>query len=322
MQVFDGYQHVPPGFGPSVVAIGNFDGVHCGHRAILAELRSQSAASGARAVVVTFEPHPLRLLRPADCPSLITPLPQKLALLATTGVDAAVVLPFTRELSEQSPRSFATDVLRDALQAVAVHEGDNFRFGYRAEAGLEQLRALGQELGFTVVAHSLLHRRGLPVSSSQVRACVAAGQLSQARSLLGRPFSLCSTPASGRGIGTRLLVPTINLAHYAGLKPAHGVYVTRLRIGTGPAARTFRAVTNAGNRPTFGEDSYAIESHLLDFAPLELTEETPLELTFLHRLRGEHQFPSPEALKRQIGRDVMQAQRYHALTQLLAPNLR
>lgn len=318
MLVFNGQTGVPADFGSSIVGIGNFDGVHCGHRALLAELRRQAAGSGMRSVVITFDPHPLRLLRPADCPELITPQEQKLALLAETGVDAALVLAFDVQFSQQSPRSFAERVLRDALHAAWVHEGDNFRFGYRAEAGMEQLRELGQELGFGVAAHQVLHRRGYAVSSSQIRELLAQGAVEQARALLGRPFSILSTLARGRGIGGKLTVPTINLAPYAELKPANGVYVTHLRVGDGAAARNFEAVTNAGNRPTFGEDSYAIESHLLDFAPVELGDETPLELSFLHRLRPELRFASPEALKSQIGRDVTLAKRYHSLARRLA----
>ncbi len=298
----------------SVVAIGNFDGVHCGHRAILAEVRERARAAKAQSVVVTFDPHPLRVLRPAEAPLLLTPLEQRLALLAETAVDATVVLPFTEEFSRWSAESFARDILREALGATAVHEGDNFRFGYRAEAGVERLRALGTELGFSVVTHTVLHRRGYPVSSSQVRVLLARGEVAGARALLGRPFSIRSTQAHGRGIGTRLLVPTVNLAPYAELKPAHGVYVTAVRIGS----RLFQAITNAGNRPTFGEDSYAIESHLLDFdpavsEPLEIAEDTPVTVAFLKYLRGEQRFPSPDALRWQIGRDIAAARRFHTL---------
>ncbi len=306
-------RELSPFGGPSVVAIGNFDGVHLGHRAILADVLAQAKKARARAVVVTFDPHPLRVLRPAGAPPLLTPMPERLRLLAGTGVDRAVVLPFTDAFSRESARGFAERVLRDGLGAIAVHEGDNFRFGYRAEAGLEALRLLGEELGFAVVAHPMLHRRGLPVSSSTVRGLVAEGRVERARALLGRPFAIASTQARGRGIGSRLLVPTVNLADYPELKPAHGVYVTRVQIGE----RWFGGITNAGDRPTFGPDSYAIESHLLDFEPVSIDEDTPVRVEFLHRLRGEQRFPSPEALKAQIGRDVARARRYHRLAGLL-----
>jgi riboflavin kinase/FMN adenylyltransferase len=325
MQVFTGCDAVPAGYGPSVVGVGNFDGVHCGHRAILARLIAEARRSGMpggmRAVAITFDPHPLQVLRPDVCPPMITPLPERLALLAETGLDATLVLPFTEEFSRRSAREFAQDVLVETLGAASVHEGDNFRFGYQARAGIEDLRLFGQELGFGVVAHSVLHRRGLLVSSSQVRELIALGDVAKARVLLGRPFSILSSPARGRGIGGKLLVPTINLAEYPALKPADGVYVSRLRVGEGEAARSFAAVTNAGNRPTFGEDSYAIESYLLDYSPepepLELTPDTLLELSFLARLREERRFESPEALRTQIGVDVGRALRYHALATAL-----
>lgn len=146
----------------------------------------------------------------------------------------------------------------------------------------------------------------MEVSSSAIRALVTAGDVRRARWLLGRPFAVLSTQARGRGIGTRLLVPTVNLAAYDGLLPAFGVYITRLKIND----RTFQAVTNIGNRPTFGEPSFAIESHILDFEPMEMNEETPIDLEFLMRLRGEIQWPSPEALKAQIFKDVARTKRY------------
>jgi riboflavin kinase/FMN adenylyltransferase len=146
----------------------------------------------------------------------------------------------------------------------------------------------------------------LEVSSSAIRALVAAGDMRRARWMLGRPFAVRSTPARGRGIGTRLLVPTVNLAAYEGLLPAFGVYITRLTVG----GRCFQAVTNVGNRPTFGQASFAVESHILDFEPVELDEDTQIELEFLLRLRGEIVWPSPEALKAQIFKDVARAKRY------------
>jgi len=151
--------------------------------------------------------------------------------------------------------------------------------------------------------------RGLEVSSSATREYVAAGDLKRARWMLGRPFAVRSTQARGRGIGTRLLVPTVNLAAYDGLLPAFGVYITRLIVGE----RCFQAVTNVGNRPTFGAASFAVESHILDFEPIELTEETPIDLEFLLRLRGEIVWPSPGDLKAQIFRDVAKAKRYFRL---------
>jgi riboflavin kinase / FMN adenylyltransferase len=318
MQVIRSLDSIPASLTRTVVAIGNFDGMHRGHQAILQKVRERSYLLDAQSVAVTFDPHPVRLLRPEQAPLLITPLPQRLDLLAQTGVDAAVVIPFTEQFSRLSAYDFADGVLHQALHAIEVHEGDNFRFGHGAQAGTAELEQLGRELGFAVVKEPPLRVRGIAVSSSQIRERIAAGDMSCARALLGRPFSIRSTPARGRGIGTRLTVPTINLARYYELVPANGVYITRVRIGSGLNTETFDAVTNAGNRPTFGKDSYAIESHLLGFHPIDLTQETPIELFFLSRVRAERRFDSPEALKAQILRDVARANRYFRLADTIA----
>lgn len=298
----------------SVVTIGNFDGVHRGHRTVIDNVIASAKALGAQSVAVTFDPHPLRVLRPDATVRLITPLPQKLELLAATGLDAALVIPFTQDFSRWTARDFAARALRDTLQAVEVHEGETFRFGFNASEDVAGLTHLGEELGFRVRTYHPQDFRGAPVSSTRVRATISDGNMDQTRALLGRSFAVRSTPASGRGYGTRYTVPTINLAPYADLLPANGVYITTLKVGD----RLFNAVTNAGNRPTFGADSFAVESYCLDFEPIALTEETPLELTFLHRLRGEQRFPSPEALRAQIGIDVAHANRYFSLCAKLA----
>jgi riboflavin kinase/FMN adenylyltransferase len=216
------------------------------------------------------------------------------------------------------PRDFVKDILVNTLHVTEVHEGKNFRFGYHAEAGIEGLEALGRELGFGVTIYAPRIVRGSAVSSSRIRKLIAAGDVSRARALLGRPFSVDSTPAPGRGYGSCHTVPTVNLAPYPELLPANGVYVATLAIGTGPTADTFDAVTNVGNRPTFGADSFAVESHLLDFRPIALSEDTPLRLTFLRRLREEQRFPSTEALRDQIVRDIARARRYFALCRRIA----
>ena len=302
---------------PSVVTIGNFDGVHCGHRMVISSVIARAKSLNARSVAVTFDPHPAHILHDGPRLPLITPLPQKLELLAATGLDLVLVLPFDADLRLWTARQFAERVLAEGLHAVEIHEGETFRFGHRAEANIEDLAHFGRDLGFTVRAYDPCILRGAAVSSSRIRKLIAAGSLAEARALLGRPFSIHSTPAPGRGYGTRYTVPTINLAPYPELLPANGVYITTLKVGSGPAARTFRGATNAGNRPTFGADSFAVETHLLDFEPLTLTEETPLELTCLHRLRAEQRFPTPEALRTQIGLDVRKANRYFALCNTL-----
>lgn len=307
--VYRGVAELPPDFGPSVAAIGNFDGVHLGHQDILAGAVKEAREIGGRAVAVTFDPHPEQVLRPASAPRLITPLPERLRLLAATGVDAVLLLRFDRELAALEAREFVRRVLMDALRVRGVHEGRSFRFGHGARAGVEELARFGAEFGFEVRVHEAVRVHGLEVCSSAIRALVGAGDVRRARWMLGRPFAVRSTPARGRGIGSRLLVPTVNLAPYDALLPTFGVYVTRLRV----EGRTFRAVTNVGNRPTFGEPSFAVESHILDFEPVNLGEGTPLELEFCLRLRGEMTWPSPEALKTQIIADAARAKRYFRL---------
>jgi len=317
MQIFRQLAEIPASFGPSVATIGNFDGVHRGHQWVISEVVARARQLGIRSIAITFDPHPARVIRPESRQPLITPLARKIDLLSATGLDALLVLPFTPELSRTTARDFATTVLQQTLHVTELHEGENFRFGYQAEAGVNSLEALGRELGFTVRVYAPQSLRHQAISSSTIRQLIAKGNVSHARALLGRPFAIAGTPASGRGYGTRYTVPTINLAPYDELLPANGVYITTLTVGTGPTAETFEAVTNIGNRPTFGADSFTVESHILNFHPLELTEQTPLTLTFLRRLRPEIRWPNPEALREQIGRDVHRAQRYFALCQTM-----
>ncbi|MGD0734378.1 MAG: riboflavin biosynthesis protein RibF [Terracidiphilus sp.] len=311
--VYRSIAEIPAGFGPSVGAIGNFDGVHRGHRRILSAVLEEARALGMRAVAITFDPHPEHFLRPEEAPKLLTPIAERLRLLAGTGIDAVVVLPFDAELAGLAAREFVREILIDRLCLYALHEGGNFRFGCRAEAGVAELKAFGVEFGFQVHLHTALRAHGMEVSSSAVRELVAAGDVRRARWMLGRPFAVKSTPARGRGIGTKLLVPTVNLASYAGLLPGFGVYVTRLTIQASDGARCFQSVTNVGNRPTFEGAGFGVETHILDFEPVELSDETPVELEFLMRLRGEKTWPSPEALKAQIFKDVARAKRYFRL---------
>ena len=322
MKIYHQLAEVPKDFGPSIATIGNFDGVHRGHQWVIAEVVSRARQLGAPSIAITFDPHPTRVLRPGSTRPLITPLAQKLEFLEATGLDALLVLPFTDDLSRKTARTFVTEVLQQTLHVTELHEGENFRFGYQAEADIESLESLGRELNFKVRVYTPRSLRGQPISSSRIRELLAQGDVSHARALLGRPFSISSTPASGRGYGTRYVVPTINLAPYAELLPANGVYIASLTVGSGSNSETFDAVTNIGNRPTFGADSFAVESHLLNFHPLEgdqaLTEQTPLTLAFLKRLRPEMRWPNPEALREQIGRDVRQAQRYFSLCRAMA----
>ena len=315
MKIFRSLRDLPPDFGPVIATIGNFDGVHRGHRWVIDQVNARAHALNLPSLALTFDPHPVRVLRPEAPHSLITPLEPKLELLATTGLDAVLVLPFTPEFSRLTAEAFARTILAGALHVREVHEGENFRFGYGATVDIHGLATLGETLNFTAHAYAPYILRGAPVSSSRIRSLISAGQISHARALLGRPFSVQSTPTSGRGFGTRYTVPTINLAPYPELLPGNGVYATTLRVGQ----QTFQGVTNVGNRPTFGEDSFTVETYLFDFHPIELTESTPLELTFLLHLRPEQRWPSPEALRAQIMKDVDRAQRFFSLAGQTSP---
>ena len=308
--IYRAVDEIPSDFGPSIATVGNFDGVHLGHQGLLKGAAAEARARGLRSIAVTFDPHPAQFLYPDIAPKLLTFLPQRLQLIATTGVDAILVLHFDEALSRVTAREFVENVLVGKLGVRGMHEGPSFRFGHGARAGVKELREFGAEFGFAVDVHPVMRVRGLDISSSAVRALIASGDIRRARWMLGRSFGVDSTPSHGRGIGTRLLVPTVNLAPYPGLLPAFGVYVTRLWVGE----RCFQAVTNVGNRPTFGEASFAVESHILDFEPVDLDEHTPLKLEFLLRLRPEMEWPSPEALKAQIFKDVAKAKRYFRLT--------
>jgi len=312
MQVFHKLEELPKDFGATILSVGNFDGVHRAHTHVLKDVVSRARGSGAKAVAVTFEPHPMRILRPDSNLKLLTPTPEKLRLLRETGLDAVLLLPFTRDLSLMTPHQFAHNVLKHHLHAREVHEGYNFRFGHKAAGDVAQLSQFGREMGFEVKEYPEMKLRGESVSSSHIRKLLCEGRVSRARHLLGRPFSILSTPGRGRGYGSKYTVPTINLSRYEELVPKDGVYVTSTRV----EKECFDSVTNIGNRPTFGAESFAIETHLLDFHPIELTPETEVEIYFLDRLRDEIKFPSVDALREQIAKDVKKARRYFHLLEL------
>jgi riboflavin kinase / FMN adenylyltransferase len=309
MQIFHKVDAVPAAFGPSLVSVGNFDGVHRAHAHVLGEIVRRGRASAAQAVAVTFEPHPARILRPDAALKLLTPLPEKLRLLEVTGIDAVLILPFGRDLSLMTPRQFAERILKKKLHAREVHEGYNFRFGHKAAGDVNLLSQLGQEMGFEVKVYPEQNLRGEPVSSSHIRKLIREGRVSRARHLLARPFGILGTPGRGRGLGSKYTVPTINLARYEELVPKDGVYISWTRVGS----ERFDSVTNVGNRPTFGTESFAIETHLLNFHPIELTPESEVEICFLDRVRDEIKFPSVETLREQIAHDVKKARRYFHL---------
>ena len=218
IRVFRSAAEVPADFGPSVAAIGNFDGVHLGHRSILEAAKREARSLGVRSVAVTFHPHPEQVLRPACAPKLLTPqVDERIRQLAGTGLDAVLLLQFDEALAQVEAWDFARSVLKEALKIRAVHEGRSFRFGHGARAGVKEMAAMGAEMGFSVHVHHALRVHGLEISSSAVRAAVAAGDVRRARWMLGRPFHVVSTQARGRGVGSKLLVPT-------GIEPSRNTF--------------------------------------------------------------------------------------------------
>lgn len=309
MQILRKLEDVPAALGPAVLSVGNFDGVHRGHVQVLRNIVQRAAELGSKSMAVSFEPHPVRILRPDSGLKLLTPTPEKVRLLEAAGLDAVLLLPFTRDLSLMTPQRFARDVLKRGLHAREVHEGYNFRFGHKGAGDVKLLTELGRKLGFDVKVYPELRLRGELVSSSHIRRLIAEGRVSRARHLLARPFSILSTPGRGRGYGSKYTVPTVNLSRYEELVPQDGVYITRTRVGP----ECFDSVTNVGRRPTFEGELFAIESHLLNFHPIELAPETEVEVYFLQRVRDEIKFPSVDALREQIARDVRKARRYFHL---------
>lgn len=318
MRVFHKLEEIPADFGPTIVSVGNFDGVHRAHTQVLNTIVHRAQAAGIKSVAVSFEPHPVRILCPDSGLKLLTPTPEKVRLLATTGLDAVFLLPFTRDLSLMTPQRFAQDILKKGLKVREVHEGFNFHFGHKAAGNVNTLQEFGRKMGFEVHVYPEMRLRREPVSSTQIRKLISEGRVSRGRHLLSRPFSILSTAGRGRGYGAKYTVPTINLSRYDEIVPKDGVYITKTRVGED----CFLSVTNVGNRPTFGADSFAIETHLLNFHPIELTPETEVELYFLRRLRDEIKFPSVEALREQIAKDVHKARRYFHLleTRTLSKN--
>ena len=292
----------PLGWPPSAVAVGNFDGVHRGHQALVSTAVTRAREAGDLPVVLTFDPHPARVLRPAHAPAALTTLAQKEELLAGLGVDGLAILPFDAELARLSPEAFARAVLVDTLRARDVVVGESFRFGHRREGDARTLVALGARLGFAVHAVPAVREGGTPVSSSRVRLELGHGRVGAAAALLGRPYFVDAGVVRGDGRGRAIGVPTANLAPDNEILPAPGVYAGYCRV---PAGESWPAVVNLGRRPTFGGGDLALEAHLLGFAG-DLSG-ARVRLSFHERLRDEERFPSPEALVARIGEDVARA---------------
>jgi riboflavin kinase/FMN adenylyltransferase len=303
---------VPDDFGPCAITIGNFDGVHKGHWQIMQRVQAIARDKGWKAAVLTFDPHPSKLVAPDRAPRLLTTPEERAQLMLGRGIDEVLILPFTPEVSKLTPEEFVHQILAVKLKAHAVFVGDNFRFGNRAAGDARTMQELGNRYGFSTEIVKAISWRGRIISSSEIRRLMEAGHVSLACRLLGRPFALRGHVVRGEGRGSKQTVPTLNLETKA------GVYVTRTRETDGP--RSWPSITNVGYRPTFNGHGLSIETYLLSSldggAPDEITVE------FLRWVREERKFESAEALKIQILHDVGRAQAYFRRLEERTPSAR
>jgi riboflavin kinase / FMN adenylyltransferase len=306
-RLFRSLDEVPRDFGPSALTIGNFDGVHSGHRRILRRVREIAEGRNWKASVLTFDPHPARIVAPERVPRLMTTLEQRAALMSEEGIRQVLILPFNAGVARLTAQEFVEQILVAKLGTRAVVVGENFRFGNKKAGDTQLLKTLGERWGFLTEVVPAVSCRGMRISSSGLRQLVEAGEVARAGRFLGRPYALEGEVVPGRGVGSSQTVPTLNLAPRTDLLPKAGVYVTRttdLEDG-----RSWHSVTNVGYRPTFGADGrLSIESFLLD--SLEGEAPRSIRVEFRRRLRDERKFESPEALKAQIWKDVTRARAY------------
>ena len=303
MRILRDLPSFPPELRPSVAAFGAFDGIHLAHAKILDTAVERARALGVSAVACTFDPHPTAVLRPEKAPAPIATLEENLARIAERGLDATLVIPFTRDFSRMEAETFVDEALVGTLGAREVVVGFNHTFGSGARGTAVLLRELGVRRGFVTHVLPPLQVNGLTVSSSAIREALRDGDVEQARAFLGRPYSLTGTVRRGAGRGRTLGFPTANLKPDRPLVLAAGVYAARARWED----RQAEAVVNIGYRPTFEESQYWVEAYLFDFAG-DLYDRA-LTLDFLCRIRAEMKFPGVEALTAQVRADMAEARR-------------
>jgi riboflavin kinase/FMN adenylyltransferase len=292
------------GAGRTAVTVGNFDGLHVGHQKILRSLRECGRATGQRTAVITFDPHPMRVLQPERAPLMIQTLAQRLAGFEQMGLDAALVLRFDHALSLVSAEEFIERILMGGLRVGAILVGANFRFGHCGAGDVRLLEEFGKRDEFDVETISPVEVDGQIVSSSAIRAAVASGNVAGAIPLLGRVFELTGEICAGAGRGRTILFPTLNLAPEQELLPKLGVYATETAVG----GRMYSSVTNVGTRPTFDGAGVTVESHLFGFN--ENLAGGPMTVRFHARIRDEQKFSGVDALRAQIARDIDTARRF------------
>ncbi len=309
MKIYRSLDEVPADFGPSALTIGNFDGVHFGHRRILRRVKGLAEERGWKPSVLTFDPHPTRVVAPERAPKLMTSPDRRAELMQEEGIEQVLILPFTPELAQLSPAEFVGRLLVEKLNARAVLVGENFHFGHRQAGNTHVLTELGRRLGFETIIVPAVVCRGRMVSSSGIRELISSGRVALATRLLQHAYGLEGEVVNGRGVGSKQTVPTLNLSTPAEVIPPRGVYITRTRDMDSVERREWNSITNIGYRPTFGaSDQLTIETYLL--GPLTGVAPRRIRVEFLRRVRDEKKFESPEVLKAQILSDVQAAQRY------------
>lgn len=291
------------------VAIGNFDGVHLGHRRIVEQLRQRAEEVGGQAIVFTFDPHPVRLLRPEQCPPPLTWTTRKAELLAGLGVFKIVAYPTDEALLELTAAEFFQRIVVDALDAKAMVEGPNFYFGKNREGTIEKLRALTSQAGMSLDVVEPVAIEGPDsetplVSSSRIRTAIAQGEVAFAAKLLGEPYRLRGMVAHGAGRGAKIGFPTANLEAIDTLLPAQGVYAGRALVDINGGPQWYAAAIHLGPNPTFGEEHTKVEIHLLGKEVALYGK--PMEVEFVERIRGIEKFESKEELVEQLERDIEQ----------------
>ena len=296
------------------VTIGVFDGVHLGHRALIAQLISEARKRNLIATVMTFANHPQSVLNPPP-PPLLTTVEERLELLAELGVDETVVLPFTLELSRLTAEQFCREILVGKLGCKLLVVGDDFALGYRREGTVAKLKELGKQLGFEVIAVSPVTSKGTRVSSSEIRQLLLQGDVERVRELLGKPYRIIGNVVKGAGRGRKLGFPTINLkVEPEKLLPRFGVYAGKVSVAQSdktnftlrtlrPAQHSFDAAAYIGQRPTFGETEPVVEAFLIDFNGV-IPEGTKVALELIAFIRPDQKFDSANALVAQMSRDV------------------
>jgi riboflavin kinase/FMN adenylyltransferase len=299
MKIVKGLDNLGRRFTNTVITLGNFDGVHIGHRRIFERVRAEAVASGGASVVVTFAPHPVSVMAPEREFKLLTPFDVKAELIASTGMDALVCIDFDAGFSAIKAEDFIRDVLVEKLSAARVIVGHNYRFGRGKKGTTELLRRRGARYGYGFSVVRNVKRGGLAVSSSRIRALLAHGGVRDANALLGRPYFVEGAVVTGAGRGRKLLgVPTANLAGPEELVPAAGVYAVRARLGK----TLYNGVCNVGHCPTFGEGRLTCEVHLLGFDRMIVGQ--TLRVYFIEKLRPERKFSGAGELKAQIDADI------------------